>query len=184
MRRLIVIFIILMLAFTGCKSQKAGGSFQPSDTKQIDNDLSSSSEKVMEGKNESEEDSKNDITVNDSEIVEINEKMFLAQIDDVYYNYEEYKDKTIKLEGMYGVFYSWDGESSANVVYRNGPGCCGNDGWGGFLLNYDGEFPAENDWIEVIGTPELVEDGEFMDLYLNVISIKVLEVRGAGFVSQ
>ncbi|WFA08936.1 hypothetical protein [Tissierella sp. Yu-01] len=184
MKRLIIIAAFLILTLTGCASEKSGASFQPSETKEIDNGLASSIEKTPKETNKSEEDIKNNISEVDSEIIEINEKVFLAQIDDIYYNYEDYKDKTIKLEGMYGVFYSWDGESSASVVYRNGPGCCGNDGWGGFLLNYDGEYPSENDWIEVIGKPELVANDEFMDLYLNVISIKVMEVRGAEFVSQ
>jgi len=119
-----------------------------------------------------------------SEIVEITETMFMTQINDIYINIEDYKDKTVKIEGMYSVFYSQDMTQSASVVYRNGPGCCGNDGWGGFQLEYDGEWPKENDWIEVIGNPKLVSNGQYKDLYLEVISVEVKDERGLETVSR
>ncbi|WP_262428359.1 TIGR03943 family putative permease subunit [Paratissierella segnis] len=127
-----------------------------------------------------EEDDKS----SDSDILEIGEKMFLTQINDIYFNFDDYKDKTIVVEGIYALFYSWDGNETTPVVYRNGPGCCGNDGWGGFLLKYDGNFPNENDWIRVTGTPELVTEEYYTDLYLNVSSIEVKTERGAEFVAQ
>ena len=120
----------------------------------------------------------------EGDVLEIGEKMFLTQINDMYYNFDHYKDKTIIVEGMYAQFYSWDGSETAPVVYRKGPGCCGNDGWGGFLLKYDGEYPNENDWIRVTGTPELVEEGYYLNLYLNVTSLEVKTERGAEFVTQ
>lgn len=117
-------------------------------------------------------------------MLEIGEKMFLTQISDMYCNFDRYKDKTIIVEGMYAQFYSWDGSETAPVVYRNGPGCCGNDGWGGFLLKYDGEFPNENDWIRVTGHPELVTEGYYTNLYINVASLEVKAERGTEFVTQ
>ena len=120
----------------------------------------------------------------EGDVLEIGEKMFLTQISDMYCNFDHYKDKTIIVEGMYAQFYSWDGSETAPVVYRNGPGCCGNDGWGGFLLKYDGEFPNENDWIRVTGHPELVTEGYYTNLYLNVASLEVKAERGTEFVTQ
>ncbi len=120
----------------------------------------------------------------DSDVLEIKEKMFLTQINDIYYNFDSYQDKTIIVEGMYTLLYSWDGSKRIPGVYRKGPGCCGNDGWGGFFLNYDGTLPEENDWIRVTGTPELVVEEGFTLLYLHVASIEVKEERGAEFVMQ
>lgn len=114
----------------------------------------------------------------------ISEKMFLTQINDIFYNFDLYKEKTIVVEGMYTLFFNQDGVQDTPALYRRGPGCCGNDGWGGFLLKYDGDYPEDNAWIKVTGTPELVENGYFKDLYLNVSNIEVLEERGAEFVSQ
>ncbi len=127
----------------------------------------------------------NTAATDDPNVIEISEEVFIAQINDIYYNFECYADKTIVVEGMYSVFYAWDEQLSCPGVYRNGPGCCGNDGWGGFMLNYDGDLPQDNDWIRVTGTPELVTayDG-YVDLFLNVTSLEVLDVRGAEFVLQ
>lgn len=118
-----------------------------------------------------------------TDIVEISEKMFMTQISDIFYNIDDYNGKIIKVQGMYTATEYEDG-SVLNFVYRNGPGCCGNDGWGGFLLNYDGEYPNENDWIEVMGTLEIVEDEEYTDIYLNVTSLEVMDERGQEVVSQ
>lgn len=121
----------------------------------------------------------------DSDTITINEKVFITQINDIYLNFEDYKNKTIIVEGMYSVFESTVSDAVSPVVYRNGPGCCNNDGWAGFLLKYDGKLPKENDWIKVTGTPFLdnTEHG-YTNLYLDVVSIEVLEKRGAELVAQ
>lgn len=123
-----------------------------------------------------------DITQDDTLV--IGEKMFITQIEEIYYNFESYKDKKIVVEGMYTLFYDENGIKNKPVVYRKAPGCCGNDGWAGFYLNYDGEYPEDNDWIKVTGTLELIQIGQFFDLCLNVEEIKVLEQRGEEFVIQ
>lgn len=121
----------------------------------------------------------------DSETLEIGEKMFLTQINDIYNNFHLYQDKTVIVEGIYQEFVFRDGTGTAPVVFRYGPGCCGNDGWGGFLLRYDGEFPAEDSWIRVTGGPELVKnEAGYTDLYLNVESLVVKEERGEEYMLQ
>ena len=109
------------------------------------------------------------------EPIEITEKFFLLQINDVYFNFDDYEGKTLKVEGMYGSDIIL-GEAY-HVVYRFGPGCCENDGWGGFFLNYDGEWPEENEWIEVQGTPRIVQGSSAKWLYLDVTSLIVKEER-------
>lgn len=132
-----------------------------------------------------EESVTNDLSKDtNSDVLEIREKMFLTQINDIYYNFDAYQDKTIIVEGMYTLLYAWDGSKRIPGVYRKGPGCCGNDGWGGFFLKYDGVLPQENDWIRVSGVPELEEGESFITLYLNVTSMEVKEERGAEFVMQ
>lgn len=175
------IFLIFICVFTGCKSEKHPPSEQNSSNFTYEDEDINNKSKVEDI---ADEKSKNEELENkDAEIVEIKEKMFLTQINDIYYNFDDYNGKIIKVEGMYSTF-DFDESEKGHMVYRNGPGCCGNDGWGGFLLNYDGEYPEDNDWIEVIGTPEIIEKGDFRDLYLNVTSLTVLEERGAEFVYQ
>lgn len=130
------------------------------------------------------DDPTSEVEVNeDPDILEIKEKMFIAQINDIFTNFDLYKDKTIIVEGMFTYFNTMDG-GQVPVVYRKGPGCCGNDGWGGFLLRYDGELPNDNDWIRVVGRPVLEQKGKYNALYLVVSDLQVKEERGAEFVLQ
>lgn len=123
--------------------------------------------------------------VTNEEVLQITEKMFLTQINDIFYNYEDYKDTTIYVEGMFTYFVNSSDESlKAPVVFRFGPGCCGNDGWGGFLLDYDGEFPADNEWIGVKGKPVIIEDGVYAELHTQVESIEVKTERGSEYVTH
>lgn len=123
--------------------------------------------------------------VSDENTLVIGEKLFIMQINEMYYNIENYEDKTIVVEGMYGIFKDEATyPSGVPIVFRYGPGCCANDGWGGFFLHYDGEPPKENDWIRVTGKPEIVINGYYHDLYLNVTSLEVLTERGAETVTQ
>ncbi len=172
-----VVFLICLSLFTGCEEEEHLISEQNSDDFTYeDKDINNNSKPDGNTKNEELENK-------DVEIIEIKEKMFLTQINDIYYNLDDYKGKTIKVEGIYSTF-DFDESKKGHMVYRNGPGCCGNDGWGGFLLNYNGEYPEDNAWIEVIGTPEIIEEDDFQDFYLNVTSLTVLEERGAEFVYQ
>lgn len=115
--------------------------------------------------------------------IEISEKLFITQINDIYYNFEDYKDKTIIVEGMFTELVNLKGDKKP-AVYRKGPGCCGNDGWGGFILKYDGAYPNENEWIRVKGKLELVEKDRFKDLFLHVEELEVKQERGAEYVGQ
>jgi uncharacterized membrane protein YcgQ (UPF0703/DUF1980 family) len=122
------------------------------------------------------------------EVVEIPEKLFLAQLNDICLNPDDYMGKTIKYQGML-TFYYWD-ETDKNyyLVYRQSPGCCGADGQAGFEVIWpegvDKGYPNENDWCEVVGTLEsYVEFGQTY-LRIRLESLTVLQERGLEFVSQ
>ncbi|MDR3210208.1 MAG: hypothetical protein LBT36_06250, partial [Oscillospiraceae bacterium] len=60
----------------------------------------------------------------DGKVIEIKEKMFLTQTNEIYLNSEDYLGKTFKFEGL---FDSVVDESTGDLycfVIRNGPGCC------------------------------------------------------------
>ena len=117
-------------------------------------------------------------------VVEISEKMFIAQCNDVYLNPEDYQGKAIKLEGIYCTYKDMDNVHSFHYVMRYGPGCCGNDGSAGFEFLYDGEMPKPDDWIEVIGTVEKVKENDSEYIVLRASKVTVLDVRGEEFVSN
>jgi uncharacterized membrane protein YcgQ (UPF0703/DUF1980 family) len=130
------------------------------------------------------------------EIVEIKEKMFLAQTNDVYLNPEDYLGKTIKLEGVFKTEYFEENGSAYCFVLRYGPGCCGNDGNAGFEIAWDSsdlknpqtpqntKYPEDDAWVEVVGVLSSYEEEGYPYLYIALSSLTVKEGRGEEFVAQ
>jgi uncharacterized protein YcfL len=117
-------------------------------------------------------------------VVEISEKLFIAQTNDIYYNPEEYLGKTVKLEGIFSAYTSPETGAVYYSVLRYGPGCCGNDGYAGFEVLWDGDYPNNDDWVEAAGVLEEYVENGFAYLRLSLTSLTVLPTRGAEFVSQ
>ncbi|MDR2537592.1 MAG: hypothetical protein LBC46_04730 [Treponema sp.] len=122
-----------------------------------------------------------------SNIVEIKEKMFIAQVNDVYLNPDDYVGKTIKLEGL---FMTQDNGAQIPPYYfviRYGPGCCGNDGNAGFEVIWDNQepvYPRDNEWVEAVGVFGSYEEDGYPYYCLSLASLKVLDERGQEFVLQ
>jgi zinc transport system permease protein len=123
-------------------------------------------------------------------IIEIKEKMFIAQTNDVYLNPEEYLGKTIKLEGIFMPVQYEGQEDPYCFVLRYGPGCCGTDGNAGFEVAWETQaeteksYPESDAWVEATGTLKTYEEDGYPYLYLALASLNVLDKRGAEFVSQ
>jgi len=120
--------------------------------------------------------------------VSIKEKMFIAQCNEIYLNMEDYLGKIIELEGMMG---SWTDDTTGktyNMVFRAGPGCCGNDGTAGFEVIWpEGStqgYPQSNAWVHAVGELESYEEAGTTYLHLVLIKLEEMAVRGAEFVSQ
>jgi hypothetical protein len=120
-------------------------------------------------------------------IIEIKEKMFIAQINDVYLNPEDYIGKTIKLEGLFKAEQYVENAPPYCFVLRYGPGCCGSDGNAGFEVAWDKQdklYPNDDDWVEAVGVLATYEEDGYPYLYLALSSLTVLDERGAEFVTQ
>lgn len=124
------------------------------------------------------------IKVKANELVEIKQKVFVTQCEEIYSNISLYNGKTIKLEGMYDEHIQETTNKTFTYVMRRSPGCCGDDGYTGFQFKYKGELPKQDDWIEVIGDLALEEDDGASYIVLKAKSVKVLATRGKEFVSQ
>jgi uncharacterized membrane protein YcgQ (UPF0703/DUF1980 family) len=121
-----------------------------------------------------------------SGVIEIKEKMFIAQTNDIYVNANDYLGKTIRYEG---VFNQEDGSVAGqpvtySMVIRYGPGCCGNDGNVGFEVDWDKPYPEVNDWVEAEGVLEQYDEEGTMYLRLKLSSLNVLPERGEETVQQ
>ncbi|MDR0706699.1 MAG: metal ABC transporter permease [Treponema sp.] len=123
-----------------------------------------------------------------SETIEIKEKLFIAQVNDVYLNPEDYFGKTIKLEGLFKLQQYVD--KNYYFVLRYGPGCCGNDGNAGFEVAWDDSFtlqpqyPKEDAWVEATGVLKSYEEDGFPYLYIALTNLTLPDTRGAEFVTQ
>ncbi|MCL1895212.1 MAG: hypothetical protein FWG03_01550 [Clostridiales bacterium] len=117
------------------------------------------------------------------DVIEVKEKMFVAQMNDIYYNADDYLGKTIKYEGIFDI-YEEDTGVDYYFVIRYGPGCCGIDLNAGLEVAWDKGYPEQNDWVEVVGVLEDYEDNGNNYLRLALSSLTVLDVRGAEVVTQ
>jgi hypothetical protein len=120
-------------------------------------------------------------------LVEIKEKLFIAQVNDVYLNPDDYVGKTIKLEGL---FMTQDNGAQIPPYYfviRYGPGCCGNDGNAGFEVIWEKQepvYPQDNEWVEAVGVFGSYEEDGYPYYCISLSSLTVLDERGQEFVSQ
>ena len=123
--------------------------------------------------------------------INIGEYKFLTQINSIRKNIEKYTESVVTIEGMYGKYISHDNSLNNPIVYRNGPGCCGNDDYDGFLLinvenAYQGAEPLRlNDWVKVVGTPFMHEHTNNVGkkeeyLFLIATSIEKLDLKSRG----
>jgi predicted small secreted protein len=125
---------------------------------------------------------------NSDEIVEIKEKMFVAQSNDIWYNTDDYMGKIIKYEGLLDEYTD---PATGNVYYsviRYGPGCCGVDANCGFEVKWEDEtanqYPKAGDWCEVMGRLQTYSESGVDYLRINLTSLTVLEKRGEEYVRQ
>ncbi len=118
------------------------------------------------------------------DVIEIKEKMFVAQTNDVYYNPEDYLGKTLKYEGLFDSYDDPDNGQTYYAVIRYGPGCCGIDLNAGFEVLWNREYPEPNDWVEAVGVLEEYEENGQKYLRLALSSLTVLPTRGAETVYQ
>jgi putative membrane protein len=118
---------------------------------------------------------------NSQHVITMTDQFYVTYINDIYMNADDYIGKTFRLQGAY-THYTYDfgeGKHTVDYVYRNGPGCCGNDGaMCGFEFLWKGPLPKENDWIEVTGVLKPYVDKNITFLRLTASSVKVMPVRG------
>ena len=120
-------------------------------------------------------------------IIEIGERMFMTQIQDIYLNANNFVGRTIRLEGIFNI-NRWN-ESFWYFVIRNGPdGCCGTPGQIGFEVRWPENrieaFPENDSWVEATGVLRTYRDGPNQFLYLELTSLRVLNTRGLEFVER
>jgi zinc transport system permease protein len=146
---------------------------------------SPASERSLQANSENQPKIKAQTVTKAEKTIEIKEKMFIAQTNDVYLNPDEYMGKTIKLEGLFKR-EQYMGEDHCFVL-RYGPGCCGSDGNAGFEVAWDDAglpYPHEDAWVSAQGVLKMYNEDGFPYMYIALQELTQLEKRGAEFVSQ
>ena len=125
----------------------------------------------FENVNKLDEDIKDKLEETDK-IVEFNEKLFLAQMDDVYVNMEKYEGKVIQYEGF--IYNIPDDE---NYVIGRENYCCGTDSYlVGLEVISDKKF--ENDtWVKITGKVVLSNKYEHITPMLEVVDVQLTDPK-------
>ena len=185
MKAVLFLFIIL-LAFSSCSKKEYNNGWFNIEKNYVD--ISQKKYDYGNPRDKSDNEVKSSQTdlskVDMNNVIEIKERMFINQCNDVYLNPDDYRGKLIKLEGIYDGFTDEETGEKLNFVFRYGPGCCGYDGVTGFEFNYNGNIPNPQDWIEVVGVVEILEIDNYETIRLNAISLNVLDKRGKEFVAN
>ncbi|MDR3296300.1 MAG: hypothetical protein LBT26_10830 [Clostridiales Family XIII bacterium] len=113
-----------------------------------------------------------------SEVIDIKEKLFVGQINDIYLNAEDYLGKTLRYEGIFKEDVYPEYDAVYYYVIRYGPGCCGSDASPGFEVAWDGGYPRQDDWVEAVGVLESYEEEGYEYLRVRLSSLTVLDERG------
>lgn len=165
----IAMFVVMAAILSGCQSETA--------TQEVAMKSEKRATETGEGQTEAEKKNRQN-----KEIVQVEEKVFLSQMTDIYTNKEDYIGRTLSLEGYMYTEGIEDGITGG--VVRNTPGCCGDDGLLGFLYTWAGEVPKANEWIRVTGVLTEREKDGTAQFVLEAEEIEVLKERGAEFVAQ
>lgn len=112
--------------------------------------------------------------------IKVRDNYYITQLNQIYYNKQEYKGKTIEIEG-----FPLETEEY-KFVGRYGPGCCSGDQYAYIEYQYDKdiELEPEKDWIKVTGTLEIENDGGTDYIYIKASNIEKLTTRGKDTVSN
>jgi uncharacterized membrane protein YcgQ (UPF0703/DUF1980 family) len=161
MRRFAAVILMMALMVSGCAKAETADSVKKNDAESIDV-----------------------VKKSDDEIVEIQEKFFITQCNEIYLNLDEYIGKTLKLEGFCDIYSDPETGKDKHFVVRKGPGCCGNDGIAGFEFIFDGELPAKNQWLEVVGKLGTVKENGIENIVIKAEHVTVKKTRGAEFVAN
>jgi len=122
----------------------------------------------------------------DEDVVEIRERLFIAQVNDIRINADSYVGRTLRYEGLFQSFvWPGTGQTYYQVIRYTSDDCCGTDGIIGFEVYLGDIAPLlDNSWAEVTGVLEWFEAGGEPFLRLVVVSLTELAERGAEIVSM
>jgi len=122
--------------------------------------------KVKQEQAEEQEKFKADIIIGDD--------FFVTQINELYANFDDYEGKIVEIEGFKLI------SGDYTFIGRYGPGCCANDVFACLEYSYNGDLDIaiEKDWIKMIGKLTMGNDNGMEYIYLDALSVEIMQERG------
>lgn len=118
-------------------------------------------------------------SVPDGDVIEIRERFFVTQVEDILLNASRYLGRTIRYEG---IFRSFEWPPTGETIYfvmRLTRGCCSEEPIGFEVYLDDSiERPDDDTWVEVTGELKRHEG----TLMIRVVSLIEPDERGAALV--
>lgn len=111
-------------------------------------------------------------------IINISDGIFLALVNDIYVNKDEYVGKKVRISGQNVRFEDKDTGEVVYAILREGPGCCYNDSVIGFEYITDGKYPEKDKWYEMVGEVIIDKYKTGKVVKLKLIDIKEIEPKG------
>ncbi|WP_288868865.1 DUF1980 domain-containing protein [uncultured Parvimonas sp.] len=111
-------------------------------------------------------------------IINISDGIFLALVNDIYINKDEYVGKKVRISGQNSRFEDKDTGEVIYAILREGPGCCYNDSVIGFEYITDGKYPEPQKWYEMVGEVIIDNYKSGKVVKLKLIDIKETEPKG------
>jgi len=154
---LIVIIVLIVLTVLNLNSKES--------TSQIANENNVQSENDVQNEN---------TLLSKSEKIVVGDNLFLSQLNNMYLNPKDYKNKTVEIEGFYL------SSESYKFVARYGAACCPGDTYIYMEYRYDEEMELVDieDWIKVTGTVELGMSDLTPFVYIKATSVEKMDIRG------
>ena len=125
------------------------------------------------------------------DVLDITDRLFIAQVNNIYMNLEDYLGRVIRYEGLFRMGTFPPTGERFYYVMRFGPGCCGPDGEIGFEVAWpdnewpeDVPYPFNFDWTQIVGVLGLYESGGIPILRLSLLELIILDERGQEFVTM
>lgn len=121
-----------------------------------------------------------DETANSSndDIVKISDDSFVQQLEDIHANVDEYEGKTVSYEGFVAVVGEDGTEYTVVRDYDTPHEDHTHPIFVGLYSSYEGEWPAEDTWVEVTGKIKKESmNGQTYPL-VEIEELKVMDVRG------
>lgn len=187
MKRIFILLTVCLIWLTGCDNNKPSANLPQNSNNGSQSVGTNDSAKQTPPSDSIDASADNHVSSVESttgDVIEIKEKLFISQTNDIYYNAEDYLGKMIKYEGIFDVYEVAETDTKYYSVIRYGPGCCGDDANAGFEVRWDKDYPFPNDWVEAVGILEEYDEDGLKYLRLALSSLTVLPTRGAEYVSQ